>query len=166
VAAFVGTPAMNLVESTLVDVTDGLEFRFGSHRLAVDGRLLERRPRLRAYENRQVILGIRPEDLNDAALRPDLPARRRLTARVERLEVLGPNLWLHFTVDAPLLLEEDPREAVHLDDEAPWAAERANRFLARVDGRSTAQEGDQVEFAVEMQRVHVFDPLTGAAIES
>jgi multiple sugar transport system ATP-binding protein len=165
VAAFVGTPAMNLVEATLVDVTDGLEFRFGSHRLAVDGRLLERRPRLRSYQNRQVILGIRPEDLSDAALRPDVPASRRLRARVERREVLGPDLWLHFTVDAPLLLEEDPREAVHLDDEAPWAAERANRFLARVDGRSTAEEGDQVEFAVEMHRVHVFDPVAGTAIE-
>jgi hypothetical protein len=79
---------------------------------------------------------------------------------------MGPDVYLHFDTGAPLLMLRDPREAdpqVETEDEE-WAAERANRFIARLDERSTAAEGEEIGLSVAADRVHVFDAVTGDAI--
>ena len=163
VAGFVGSPPMNLAEATLEEAGDDLFVRFSGHRIRVSGSDAIHRPRLRDYAWRQVVVGVRPEDLGAAAplgAADDL----RLVVNVKRREVIGPDVYLHFSVDAPLLLAEDPREAgTEGSGQEPWPAERANVWLARLNATG-AREGDAVELAVRPDRLYLIDPRTGAVI--
>jgi multiple sugar transport system ATP-binding protein len=165
VAGFIGTPPMNLVEATLIRDDGVPTFRFGSNRIGIDDGMFEHHPRLRLYEDRQVVLGIRPEDLGDATLLPNAPADARIRTTVARTESTGRDVHVLFDVDAPLLMVRDPRDADE-DDAEPeqWAAERLNRFVALLDERSTVHDGDPIELAVDTARLHVFDPADGRAI--
>jgi multiple sugar transport system ATP-binding protein len=164
VAGFIGTPPMNLVEATLLRDDGVLTFRFGGNSIGMDDRILERHPGLRLFEDRQVVLGIRPEDLADAALVPNAPADARIRTTVARTESMGRDVHVLFDVDAPLLMVEDPRDADVEDDAERWAAERLNRFVALLDDRTTVRDGDPIELAVDTARLHVFDPADGTAI--
>jgi multiple sugar transport system ATP-binding protein len=152
VAAFLGTPPMNLVEATVVRAGDEASVRFGPHRLPLgdaDG----------IPDGRQVIVGIRPEHLRPASARADAGV---LTVRVERHDRLGGQGLVRFTVDAPLLMVSDPRDAIDAD---PWAAERPNTFAARVeDDGGEDWTGRVVDLSVEPSRIHLFDPATELAI--
>jgi hypothetical protein len=109
------------------------------------------------------VVGIRPEDLVDAGTLRQ-PDDLRMKVIVRRREVIGPDVYLHFIVDAPLLLAEDPRQADVKDRlEEPWPVERTNVWLARLSSTS-ATEGDSIELAVPPERLHLFDPRTGAVI--
>jgi multiple sugar transport system ATP-binding protein len=155
VAEFIGSPAMNLVEA---EVADG-RVRFGEHALPADG--------LAGYEGRKVALGIRPEDLEDAAL-SDAPPEHRLPVTVDLREDMGAEIFLHFSVDAPHVATEDVRDAVEADEAVAALEEQAVRagtpFVARVDRESRAREGDRVEVAVDVRLLHFFDLETGEAI--
>ena len=155
VAEFIGSPAMNLVEA---EVGEG-QVSFGSHTLPLDdGRRLE------AYRGRKVALGIRPEDLEDAAL-VDATAARRLPVTVDLREDMGSEIFLHFSVDAPHVATEDVREAVEAEEAVAALEERRGTpFVARVGRESRAREGDRVEIAVDTRMLHFFDLETGAAI--
>jgi multiple sugar transport system ATP-binding protein len=150
VAAFLGMPPMNLVEAT-IDLHGGAFVRFGRHRLPLpDGDGL--------VNGRQVIVGIRPEHLRAAG--PGRSGAGVITVTVERHDRLGGAGLLRFTVDAPLLMESDPRDALDPD---PWAAERTNTFIARVDADED-WTGRTVDLFVDPARVHLFDPATELAI--
>ena len=163
VAGFIGSPPMNLAEATLEEEDGALSLRFGSHRLAVDAATLAARPRLRAFVGRQVVMGVRPEDIQ--LPEPGAPEGALLRVTVSHRESLGSDTYLHFVIDAPLLLEEDPRDPELGEVEGgPWPAERVNVFLAKV-GASAASKGDRVELAVRPGKVHLFHPTTGESIE-
>jgi multiple sugar transport system ATP-binding protein len=163
VAGFVGSPPMNLAEATVEEADDGLFVRFGGHRLRANGAAGPPPVRLRDFAWRQVVVGVRPEDLYDAS-GEGVPNDYRLRLQVERREVVGPDVFLYFTVDAPLLLAEDPREAAIRDqDKEYWPPERANQWMARL-GSSAASEGHFVELAVRPGRLYLFDPRTGDVI--
>ena len=83
VAGFIGSPAMNLVEAGLVRADGALAVDVGGFRLPLDEQILARRPGLRAHEGAKVVLGIRPEDMEDASLVTGAPAERRITATIE-----------------------------------------------------------------------------------
>ncbi len=158
VAEFIGSPAMNLVEAEIA----GGQVKFGPHSLPLDGR-----KGLAAYEGRKVAFGIRPEDLEDAAL-SDAPAGSRLPVTVDLREDMGAEIFLHFSVDASHVATEDVKEAVEAD-EAVAALERqaeqsGTPFVARVGRESRAREGDRIEVAVDTRMLHFFDLETGAAI--
>ncbi len=157
VAEFIGSPAMNLVEAT---VENG-HVRFGAHSLPTD-----RRPGLGRYEGRTVALGIRPEDLEDAAL-SDVAADSRLPVTVNLREDMGSEIYLHFTIDAPHVATEDVRDAVEAEDGVAALAPAEGKgtpFVGRVDRESTIREGDRTELAVDTRRLHFFDLETGNAI--
>src|ERR671922_1430148 len=101
VAGFIGSPAINLVEAQLERDDEGLWVEFGGHRLQVDEQLARNRSGLAGYVGRTIILGIRPEDFEDAALEPDTPPERRVGTRADLTEPLGAEVLVHFTVDAP-----------------------------------------------------------------
>jgi multiple sugar transport system ATP-binding protein len=160
VAGFIGAPPMNLAEATLEEAEEGTFLRFSGHRIRADGSASVQRSALRRYAWRQVVVGVRPEDLDDAATL-GAPHDARLRVVVERRETIGPDVYLYFTVEAPLLLAEDPREPpVREPIGGPWAVERANVWMARL-GLAAAQPGDTVELAVRPRRLYLFDPRTG-----
>ena len=90
VAGFIGSPAMNLLEATLQGSNGGMSVKAGSQEISLSQETLAQRPALRSYEGRDVVLGIRPEDLEDFQLAGEIGARRpaqrhRHAARVARL---------------------------------------------------------------------------------
>ena len=105
VAAFIGSPAMNMVQATLA-ADDGHRFvEFAGQRIRLDDQLLADRPALGAYEGRPLIVGIRPEDMEDAAL-VEFPHDHRLRTTVDLLEDMGHEALVHFTVEAPPIVKE------------------------------------------------------------
>jgi multiple sugar transport system ATP-binding protein len=162
VAGFIGSPAMNLLEAELHNDDGDLVVQFGDILLPVAEELVADRPALRAYENRPVIVGIRPEDMEDAALVSDAPADRRLRAEIELREALGSDVLVHFDVNAHVAMTDDVKElATELERADPKGTAT---MLARISPRSTVRKGDTLELVVDTSRLHFFDPETGAGI--
>jgi multiple sugar transport system ATP-binding protein len=148
VAAFIGSPAMNLVEA---EVTDG-DIRFGGFSIPVSG----------APGSGTVIVGIRPEAFEDAALAdPTLP---HIDVQVEVVEELGADTHVIFTVAAPRVEVTEVREAAG-DEDATLVAVEGSLFTARVDPATAARPGAPLRLAVDPARFHYFDPETGLRLE-
>jgi multiple sugar transport system ATP-binding protein len=166
VAGFIGSPAMNMVEADL-RVSDGeASVAFGNQHLELDPRVLSNRPRLKAMDGQRVILGIRPEDMEDVALSPDHPKDRRLKTTVELTEAMGSEVYVHFDLDAPRVDTEDTRE---LEEDRGEGGEEGTTggkvsFVARFDPKTGARMDEQIEIAVDTTRLHFFDPQTGESI--
>src|SRR5690348_17219624 len=96
VAGFIGSPAMNMLEARVARANGGLTIDVGQQHLQLGEETLAAHPALHGYEGRKVILGLRPEDLEDASLEPDSPRDRRLRGVVELREALGSELMVHF----------------------------------------------------------------------
>ena len=170
VAGFIGSPAMNMIEATLEVVDGGLTAVLGSQGIALGPEPLSVRPALREYEGRTVVLGIRPEDLEDAVLAVDTPPDRRLVGTVELREALGSEIVVHLSVDARLARTEDVRELAQdighdrsiseLEGSGPARA----TIVARFGARSRVQAGETVEAAIDTRALHFFDPDTGLGI--
>jgi multiple sugar transport system ATP-binding protein len=141
VAGFIGSPAMNMVDARLTRVNGGLVASFGEHSLAIGDEVLTARPALRAYEGGEVVLGIRPEDIEDAAFAAEAPDRT-LTVVCTLREALGSEVLVHFGA---------------IDDGSAT-------FIARVDQLTSARIGEPVQLAVDTSRLHFFEPASGVAI--
>jgi multiple sugar transport system ATP-binding protein len=168
VAGFIGSPAMNLVEATVHDDSGSLHVEFGSHRLEVDESASQQRPALRSYVGGKVILGIRPEDMEDASLKSDAPPNRRLSTIVELREDMGSEVFVHFVVDSPPVLTEDTKELAAdrgLDVEELAKTDTAKTtFVARFDANTGAEEEHRIEVAVDTRALYFFDPGNGMSI--
>jgi multiple sugar transport system ATP-binding protein len=149
VAAFIGSPAMNLVEAT---VENG-EARFGSCRVA-----LPAGSRARG----RVILGLRPHHLEVAAD----GSGQRIPGVVQVVEELGTETQLVVGIDAPRLRAEAVRDALDAapGDDVLLADEQRASLTAVIDPRARVRTGEQVELAIDPSHLHAFDPETGAAI--
>jgi multiple sugar transport system ATP-binding protein len=158
VAAFVGSPPMNLVEG----IVERGAISFAGFQLP-----LGERTDLSGHEGRSVIVGIRPSDLEDADVW-GTSGSSVLDVEVDITEELGSEVNVLFTVDAPPVTTEEALAAASdegADDILPLITERA-QFCARVDARTSAQPGGRVRLAVDPSRFHFFEPDTGLAITS
>jgi len=167
VAGFIGSPAMNMLEATLAGSNGDLSVQAGGQKLTLGSDVLSEHPGLKAYDGKPVVLGIRPEDLEDAALVTDTPDDRRLRGKVELTEALGSEVMVHFTVDAPPALSDDVKElAQELGDErtASGEADQHTTMVGRFNSRSKVKEGETAEVAVDTRSLHFFDPETGLGI--
>jgi multiple sugar transport system ATP-binding protein len=163
VAEFIGSPAMNLIGVDLALSNGNVVAKFGDNALEVDERVLLKRPGLVAFEGKRIILGVRPEDLEDAAFSGAAPAGRRLLAQVDIREDMGSEVYIHFGVAGKAVRGEDVRAAV--GEEAAEVAEvKGNVWVARVDRDTKMQEEGTSELVVDTTRLHFFDPETGDAI--
>ncbi|MDB5506260.1 MAG: transporter ATP-binding protein [Devosia sp.] len=153
VASFIGSPSMNLFRGRLVRQGAEATLHLGSQSLAVPSSILADAP------DGEIIIGIRPEDLEDAALVPNHPVNQRLRSKVLITESLGSDQMVHFAMDAPMAKVADHDL---LDDLV--VAEGVGVCIGRFDARSTARPGDIVEVAVASDRIHIFDAATGLAI--
>jgi multiple sugar transport system ATP-binding protein len=170
VGGFIGSPAMNLIESSIERRNGQLFARVGEGALALDDRVVSARPALERYVDERVVLGIRPESLEDAALEPDTPDDRKVHGVVVLREPLGAEIVAHFDVDAAPALTEDVRElARDVGQEAAVRAaaaegERKTTMVGRFGPRSRAKTGDVIDVAVDTSMVHLFDLETGLGI--
>jgi multiple sugar transport system ATP-binding protein len=169
VGGFIGSPAMNLVEGT-IQSNGRLSVKIGQHELALTDELVAYRPALKEYVGRRLVVGIRPENLEDAALERDHPEDQRMRGVVVLREPLGSEIVAHFTVDAPPALTEDVRElARDVGQESAVQAAAAEGetetvMVGRFGPRSRIKNGDTVDVAVETQALHFFDLETGLGI--
>jgi multiple sugar transport system ATP-binding protein len=170
VGGFIGSPAMNMIEATLARANGGLAVEAGGQRIVLGEETISARPALKNLEGRKVVLGIRPEDLEDAALASDVPADRRLRGKVELREALGSEIMVHFTIDAPPALTEDVRElAQDIGDEravqeAAEGTKQHTTMVGRFGSRSNVRLGETAEVAVDTRALHFFDPESGLGI--
>ena len=170
VGGFIGSPAMNMLEATLERADGGLAVGAGGQKIVLGEETISARPALKNYEGREVVLGIRPEDLEDASLATDVPADRRLRGRVELREALGSEIMVHFTVDAPPALTEDVRELAQdigderVVEEAAEGTKEQTTMVGRFGARSKVKEGETAEVAVDTRALHFFDSETGLGI--
>ncbi|MBD0348687.1 MAG: sn-glycerol-3-phosphate ABC transporter ATP-binding protein UgpC [Thermoleophilia bacterium] len=167
VAEFIGSPAMNLVGADVARRNGGLAVRFGAHELTLADEVLGRRPALHDFVDRPLILGIRPEDMEDASVVGDASSAQRIEAVVDIREDMGSEVFLHFGAGGRPVRGADVQAAVGEDAVAATQAavqEKGGLWVARVDRESPAREGDRVELTVHPQRLHFFDPETGSAI--
>ena len=148
VAAFIGSPAMNLVDA----VIEGNEVRFGQFRVPLDP---ARRP---PAGTTRVVLGIRPECFADAAYVAASPAT--IEAHVEVLEEVGADAYVFFEVDAPRITAE----TLEAEDDGTLLADDKSLFTARVDPRTAARVGEPIELTLHPAGFHFFDPSTGVAM--
>jgi multiple sugar transport system ATP-binding protein len=167
VAEFIGSPAMNLVGADLERDNGSVYARFGEHRLRLDDDILSSRPALKRFEGKPLILGIRPEDLEDTTLAGEAPADRRLSAQIDIREDMGSEVFVHFGSGGRPVRGEDVAAAI--GEEAIEATEQQTKgkgslFVARVGRESRAREGEGLELLVTTSRLHFFDPETGLGI--
>ena len=170
VAGFIGSPSMNILEARVEREGDGVAFAVGDTRLTPGAGFLERRPAVREYVDKPVVLGIRPESLEDAALVSDDPADRRLSGTVELREALGSEIVAHVRVPgAVAAYTEDVAElakdvGVEPGPRGDRSAERGAAIVGRLGARSQTTEGEHIELAVDTDALHVFDADSGLAI--
>jgi len=168
VAGFIGSPSINLVEAQLSRGDGGLWATFGEHKLPVDPEIARRRPALESYVEKLVILGVRPEDFEDASLAADVPQERRIKAKCDLTEPLGAEVLVHFSVAAtgviPSAIEAEAAEDADVYLGGDEDADGRTRIVARVDPRTEIREGHQIELAVDTSRLYFFDPETREAV--
>jgi multiple sugar transport system ATP-binding protein len=169
VAGFIGSPAMNMVEASLVGDDGNVHVEFGGLRLDLLESTLADRPGLRGYAGRKLAIGVRPEDIEDPEYLPPGAPDTRIPVMVEVREAMGPEIYAHFTVDAPPVLTEDTKDLAAdrgLDtEELEGQAERGSaKVVARLNPRTSAVRGRAIELAVDVRRLHFFDLETGRAI--
>jgi multiple sugar transport system ATP-binding protein len=165
VGGFIGSPAMNMVEATLERSNGGYAAKVGDQTVDI-GDALSARPALKGYEGRAVVLGIRPEDLEDAALATG--GAQKLRGTTQLTEALGSEIMVHFAVKGRHAMTEDVRELKEdVGDEREigvLGSEDSATLVGRFGARSRVRPGEPVEVAVDTRSLHFFDPDTGLGI--
>ncbi len=167
VAGFIGSPAINLVEAQLAQANGHLSVSFGEHRLTVDDSAAQRRSRLKDYVGKTVILGIRPEDFEDASLEPDVASDRRVKVKVDLLEPLGAEVMLYFGTAATAVVSSAAAADVGDDASVRLGDHEAgdkSRMCARVSPHTRIAIGQSAELVVDTSRLYFFDPQTREAV--
>jgi multiple sugar transport system ATP-binding protein len=169
VGGFIGSPAMNMLEAGVERRNGSFEIVVGEARFVLAEETLAAHPRLAAYENRSIVLGIRPESLEDAAL-VDSDRHPRLRGEAELREALGSEMLVHFSIAARPAVTDEVRELVadvgddraleHLAEGVPARAALVGRFSPE----TRVREGDSVEVALSERALQFFDHESGLAI--
>ncbi|MGP4028074.1 ABC transporter ATP-binding protein [Actinomadura sp. 3N407] len=167
VAGFIGSPAMNFVTAELTSGDGGAQVSFAGYTLPVPASVLGDRPGLQNYLGRQIVLGIRPSDFEDAAHAK--PEWAPMAVRSSVTEELGSEINVIFAIDAPPVEHKDTADLASdaaegeedmtiplIDNKALWTA--------RVNSRSHVRPGQHVDLAVDTRRLHFFDPSSGLAV--
>ena len=163
VAGFIGSPAMNLVHAHLRPSNGSMLAEFGSRSLELPARTLP--GSVAARGGRDVILGIRPEHLQDAELAGPPNGKLLLEAPITLAEPVGAEVIAHFELDTPPVLTKDTIElALEVDDLAAEAKPEHVTCTARLDPKTKATRGDRVRLVLDPSSLYFFDPETETAL--
>ncbi len=159
VAAFIGSPTMNLLEGLLSQGTSGPVLRLGEQEVSLPGDFLARRPELNAHVGGRVIFGVRPEHLaqtDDGSAHGDCIVRAAVTAR----EALGSEVIVYFDLGTKVVNAGDPDVTEEMTDR------RASRLSARLHAKTRVREGERIALRFDPDEVHFFDPTTQVALRT
>jgi multiple sugar transport system ATP-binding protein len=171
VGGFIGSPSMNMLDATIESSNGGLAAKIGDQTISLGPEALENHPALKGYVGKQVILGIRPEDLEDAALETGAPAERQLRGRLELKEALGSEIMAHFAIKGTHAETDETRElakdaGAEGAEQPIGAREDEAVIVGRFGARSRIKQGEEVSAVVDTRALHFFDPQTGNGIYS
>jgi multiple sugar transport system ATP-binding protein len=165
VAAFIGSPAMNLYEASVS--ADADQLRLGSQSINLPPEVLKARPALGSYRSKTVVLGVRPEHLADAALGAAPESGTSLVVDVELIEALGNELQVHFLIDAVRAESQEAKAATETEELVGLPIQGGGSKttgVARISPRSALHAGSRATLQVDTDQLHFFDPTTGSAI--
>jgi multiple sugar transport system ATP-binding protein len=157
VAAFIGSPAMNLINVTLGGTAERPTASFDGHTLAIDARALERYPQVADRIGSSVVLGLRPEHFSMEG-DFDLPEDQIVEFKIELAEAMGAEAHLHITLDVPVVELDGQPVAAEDGDETPTST---TSVIARIDGIHFVSSGENLRLGVKTHLAHFFDSDTG-----
>ncbi len=166
VAGFIGSPSMNLMRAKLTSAGDGLTVGLGSTTLTVEPSVVAANPSLNSFVGKDIVVGIRPEDLSDSELAstPAESDRPKISTETTLIEALGSEIIVHFPLDA------EPFAIMDAEFEGEDAVEQTKDdqgrtiYVGRFSPRSRARMGQPLTISVDTTRMHFFDPVSGDAI--
>lgn len=164
VASFIGSPSMNLAQAAIGQAKDGLTVKLGDMEISIPPKLASRNG-LDAWTGKTVIVGIRPEDVYGAT-RKNAELHAEIPVKIDRVEALGASLLGYFSVNAagPRAESVSAIPAEEVLSEAPLTSFSGTSFCATFEPRSMLKAGDSTEVALDLDRLHFFDPETDAAL--
>jgi multiple sugar transport system ATP-binding protein len=169
VGGFIGSPAMNMLDAVVESSNGGLAAKIGDQHISLGQETVQNRPALRDYVGKKVIIGIRPEDLEDAALESGAPQDRMLHGRLELREALGSEIMAHFAIKGTHAETDETRELAkdaggEGTEQAIGVSEDEAVVVGRFGARSRIKEGDEISAVVDTRALHFFDTQSGNGI--
>ena len=161
VAGFIGSPSMNFVYADVGVKNGSIELSFGNDQIDYNGKKLDE---LKAFENKEIVMGIRPEAFEDGNYANESEFSESIKVSVSLLEQLGSDSYIHFYKDIKPVQTEAIEEILADEGEDISVLGDNTKFIARINPNSTVVEGKEIELKIDPSKLHFFDPETGDAI--
>ena len=161
VAGFIGSPSMNFVYAKIKSKDDVMELTFGDNQITYKD---EKKDKLQAFENKEIILGIRPEAFEDGYFANEADYSESIKVKVSLLEQLGSDSYVHFYKDIKPVQTEAIEEILADEGEDITDLGDSTKFIARINPNSTVAEGEEIELKINPSKLHFFDPVSGDVI--
>ena len=161
VAGFIGSPSMNFVYAKVDVNKNSIKLNFGNDQIDYKGDKLEE---LKAFENNEIIMGIRPEAFEDGSYANTTEYSESVKVSVSLLEQLGSDSYIHFYKDIKPVQTEAIEEILADEGEDISVLGDNTKFIARINPNSTVVEGEEIELKIDPSKLHFFDPETGDAL--
>ena len=161
VAGFIGSPSMNFVYANIGVKNSSIQLSFGNDQIYYNGEKLDE---LKAFENKEIVMGIRPEAFEDGNYANESEFSESIKVSVSLLEQLGSDSYIHFYKDIKPVQTEAIEEILADDGEDISILGDNTKFIARINPNSTVVEGEEIELKIDPSKLHFFNPDTGDAI--
>ena len=161
VAGFIGSPSMNFVYAKIKTENDVIELTFGDNQIRYKD---QKKEKLKSFENKEIILGIRPEAFEDGYFANEADYSESMKVKVSLLEQLGSDSYVHFYKDIKPVQTEAIEEILADEGEDITVLGDSTKFIARINPNSTVAEGEEIELKINPSKLHFFDPESGDVI--
>ena len=161
VAGFIGSPSMNFVYANVGVNKSSIQLNFGNDQIEYKG---EKLGKLKAFENKEIVMGIRPEAFEDGNYANASEFSESIKVSVSLLEQLGSDSYIHFYKDIKPVQTEAIEEILADEGEDISVLGDNTKFIARINPNSTVVEGKEIELKIDPSKLHFFNPETGDAI--
>ena len=161
VAGFIGSPSMNFVYTKIKSTKDSIELNFGDNQIRYQD---EKKEKLKSFENKEIVLGIRPEAFEDGHFANQSDYSESIKVKVSLLEQLGSDSYVHFYKDIKPVQTEAIEEILADEGEDITVLGDKTKFIARINPNSTVTEGEEIELKINPSKLHFFDPESGDVI--
>ena len=161
VAGFIGSPSMNFVYANVGVKNSSIQLSFGNNQIGYKGEKLDE---LKAFENNEIVMGIRPEAFEDGNYANETEFSESIKVSVSLLEQLGSDSYIHFYKDIKPVQTEAIEEILADEGEDISVLGDNTKFIARINPNSAVIEGEEIELKIDPSKLHFFNPETGDAI--